>query len=182
MKPKPPLPPPPSVKPDRGAERAAQWAYEKNGSTEYQEYGFDSRVGGTKGWIAGYSAPKCNFFVHDALEQGGIPQTTVNGQRRIALAGDWGNRNSVIPGFRPLTVDENGNRLEPVRKGDVVSNGGHVGMVVGIPYKGRAKYVVASAADPDHGDRVTLTEFGFRPEDNPRKEKFKIVIWRHVSH
>ena len=177
---KPRAPAPAPAKPERGAELAAQWAYDQKGSTEYREYGFDQRVGGTRSWIAGYGAPKCNFFVHDALAKGGIPQTSVNGQRRIALAGDWGNRYSDIPGFRPLRVDGNGHRLEPVMKGDVVSNGGHVGIVVGVPYKGRAQYIVASAADPDHDDMVTLTEFGFRPADNPRNEKFKIVIWRHI--
>lgn len=165
-------------------EQAAQWAYSHWGSRQYREDGLDTRVGGTRYWIDGYGAPKCNFFVYDALSAGRIAPRSMNGDERIPRAQDWGNRNSKIDGWRPLAVDKNGKLTEPVAKGDVVGNGGHVGIIVGLPYPGRQVPpvegrpvsdklpLVASAGDRDHGDKVTLTNFGFRPDDG------RVTIWR----
>ena len=124
--------------------------------------------------LGAYGAPKCNFFVYDALAAGHVAPNSVNGLSRPPVAGEWGNRASKIDGFRPL------GKGETPAAGDVVGNGGHVGIVVATPYKsadGKSDhgYLVASAADRDHGDKVTLTQFGFRKVDNLPK----VVFWRY---
>lgn len=166
----------------RNGEQVARWAQRMNGNTDYQERDPEPRVGGRMAavWrlfgVAGVDAPKCNFFVYDALKAGGTPQTKVNGVIRIAFAPDWGNRNSKIDGFRPLRPGE-----QPQR-GDVVGNGGHVGIVVKAPEKGPngtwVNGLTASAATSAYGDKVTVVPFGFRDRD----ERAKVVFWRSGRH
>jgi RHS repeat-associated protein len=154
------------------AQEAAQWAYNHNGSTDYREDGFNF----SHSLLGALGSPKCNFFVYDALSAGHIAPRSVNGLSRPPVAAEWGNRASKIDGFRALAKNE------APAVGDVVSNGGHVGIIVATPYRSKDGksdhgYLVASAADRDHGDKVTLTQFGFRKVDHLPK----VVIWRFGS-
>lgn len=144
----------------------------------YSKGAMNPEVGGWSTLFNGGSgAPKCNVFVWDALGAGGLQPRTVNGERRIAYVSDWNNRKSRIDGFRPLNVDNDGHRSEPLRDGDIIANRGHVGMIVGVDRAGTFG-LTASAADPHHGDKVTVVPFGFRAIDGPIKQ---IVVWRHYS-
>jgi RHS repeat-associated protein len=161
---------------------AANWAYAMRGNTDYQESDGESRVGGLRATMpifgnGGVGAPKCNFFVYDALKAGGVAPRTVDGIRgKIPTASmHWSNKRSNIEGYRPLRAGE---KPQP---GDVVSNKGHVGIVVGAPYPRPGGpqmqgYITASAADADHGDKVTITGFGFRKDD----DLSSVVVWRYT--
>ena len=115
---------------------------------------------------------------------GGVAPVTVNGEHRYTFAADWGNRNSRIDTqygyYRPLL------RNEQPRPGDVVGNGGHVGIVVGTPNNRRQGNndgpaeeirgnISASAADAQNGDRVKVNGYGFRQRDHPAT----VVVWRY---
>ena len=80
----------------------------------------------------GTDAPKCNFFVFDALAAGGVAPGRVNGRQEIPTAsGHWGNPKTKIEGYRPLE------RGERAKAGDVVSWGGHVGIVLASSLQSR---------------------------------------------
>jgi RHS repeat-associated protein len=163
------------------AQQAAQWAYNHRNNRDYQLSDAERRVGGLRQtlrhvwdpWNRGIGAPKCNFFVYDALAAGGIAPN------RMVYSADWGNANSRIENaggrFRPLTTGEK------ARPGDVISNGDHVGMLVAMPRGGKEQgsvLVTASAATPDVGNRVTFSKFGFRSQDHLER----VVTWRYVPH
>jgi RHS repeat-associated protein len=164
-------------------EAAAQWAYAMRSNRDYQESDAEPRVGGLRATMpifgnGGVGAPKCNFFVYDALKAGGVAPGSVNGNKgQIPTANaHWSNRKSQIDNYRPLRPGE-----KP-QKGDVVSNAGHVGIVVGTPAKRPGGpemqgYITASAADKNHGDSVTITGFGFRPKDDLKS----VVVWRYEN-
>ena len=100
---------------------------------------------------------------------------TYNLTARTAYVADWRDRSSKIDGFRALKVDDKGNRTEAVKPGDV-GKSWHIGIIVGVNKDGTG--VTASAADSQHGDKVTATAFGFRSTDGSPKD---IVVWRHVG-
>jgi uncharacterized protein RhaS with RHS repeats len=160
------------------AQQVVAWAYSQWHSTRYQLSDPEPRVGGFRqyfGWPSnrGVGAPKCNFFVYDALAAGG------QAPDRMVYAADWGNRGSRIENaggrFRPLDA------TEKARAGDVISNGSHVGILVEAPRPNGqpgTTLMTMSAAVPQLGDQVTRTRFGMRGTDH----RERVVTWRYEPH
>jgi hypothetical protein len=114
----------------------------------------------------GIGDPKCNKFVWDMLSKGGAPAGRVDGGR-IPIARDWGDPQSQIAGYSPITG-------EP-QAGDVVSNGHHVGIYDPLPDGGRGTVSAASWATRPPFGKVVHNDWGFRGEEGP------VTIWRRQS-
>ncbi|MFO0475920.1 MAG: RHS repeat-associated core domain-containing protein [Alphaproteobacteria bacterium] len=159
----------------RNGQRAHAWAKKRIGSTDYQYRDPHPKVLGGRGAIfGGRWTPKCNVFVADALEKGGDPVLSVNGEKRAPVAREWGDPTSRIEGYRPLTPGE---ELKP---GDVVSDGTHVGLYApqddGADATISAPTLMPQVEGPS-GDAVTQNDWGFREENQDRK---KVTVWRCV--
>lgn len=77
-------------------------------------------------WADGRGLNKCNFFVADALLQGGTPLSQVMARPgRTWGAREWGSATVNIPGFVVVNPGENGANLQ---EGDIIAAGGHVGI------------------------------------------------------
>lgn len=118
--------------------------------------------------IRGIGTPKCNQFVWDALTAGGVQPGRVDGGR-IPITKDWGDPRSKIPGYAPV--------VGPPRPGDVVSDGGHVGIY--SPLKdGRPGTISAASPDtPGAADDggVVHNDWGFRKGQKP------VTVWRPTT-
>lgn len=112
--------------------------------------------------------PKCNQFVWDALQAGGVPAGRLDGGR-IPVAKEWGDPSSKIAGYSPVVGQP--------RPGDVVSNGHHVGIYSPLP-DGRPGTVSASSPFTHDGGwdgGVTHNDWGFRGDEGP------MTFWRPTS-
>lgn len=117
--------------------------------------------------LRGRGALKCNQFVWDALAAGGAPAGKVGD--RIPVARDWGDPNSKIPNYAPVTGSP--------QPGDVVSNGHHVGIFAPLPNGKPATISAASWGTPDGGmdGGVVHNTWGFRGTEG------KVTVWRRTS-
>jgi hypothetical protein len=141
--------------------KAADWAKEQVGNTDYQMRDTSDRVGGRRSLLpfglGGVAAPKCNVFVGDAFGAAGIHvDNPVDNRAAYPGAQEWGAADVQIPGFRMLGPHEK------LQTGDVVTNGHHVGIYVPGP---KGEDMTVSAADMLHGDRVVHNTWGFRGDE-----------------
>lgn len=106
----------------------------------------------------GVPSEKCNKFVWDQLENGGAPAGRMP-DGRIPSAGEWGNPNSGIPNYSPVPAGT------PFAPGDVVSDGGHVGIYApladGSPGTVSAAFPFSGGTGMNGG--VVNNDWGFRP-------------------
>lgn len=110
------------------------------------------RVRGQNG-TGGRGALKCNFFVWDALSAGGdAPGRMSDG--RVPSASEWADPNVNIPGYSLVPL-----AMTP-QPGDVVANGGHVGLYAPLPDGSPG---TISAASLFNGNGVVHNDWGFRP-------------------
>ncbi|WP_444931801.1 RHS repeat-associated core domain-containing protein [Microbulbifer sp. SSSA002] len=101
-------------------------------------------------------ALKCNFFVWDMLSNGGdAPGRMPDG--RVPSASEWADPSVTIPGY---TVLPSSALLMP---GDVVAEGGHVGIYA--PLNGGGATI--SAAALFYGSGLVHNDWGFRPGQSP---------------
>jgi RHS repeat-associated protein len=133
-------------------------------------YGFFSPNPEARGRIrplmGGIPSEKCNKFVWDSAERGGYPAGRMP-DGRIPSASEWGDPHSNIPGYSPMPPGT------PPAPGDIVGDGGHVGIYSPLPTGDSG---TTSAAAPFQGGTglyggVVNNDWGFRPGQN-------VVIWR----
>jgi len=142
-------------------QEAADWAASmaeahpnSSSGTGYSLYDANRNVGGRTGaFLGGRLAPKCNFFVFDALRAGSVAPSRINGA--VPRAADWFNPNVGISNYRMVQPDE---ELQP---GDVLSNGSHVGI-----YQGTGQTTSAATPDSSSGDRIVTNDWGQRTNSN----------------
>ena len=153
------------------ANAAARWAESRVGTDGYDFLDTAPNARGRRDEILGrlglrgVGDPKCNQFVYDALSASGAPPGRLDGGR-IPLAEDWGNPRARIDGYQPV-------QGRPQR-GDVVSDGHHVGIFAPLS-DGRPGTV--SAATPGSHDAgviggVVHNDWGFRKRQGP------MTVWR----
>jgi hypothetical protein len=166
----------PSRETPRAADPVARWAEGRVGKGGYSMIDgapdahsrHDDILGpfGLRGW----GDPKCNQFVWDALQAGGAPAGKINDPTikggRIPIAKDWGDPNSKIGGYRPVTGAP--------QPGDVISNGHHVGIYAPLPDGSPGTVSAATPRTPDGGlaGEVAHNNWGFRGDEG------KITVWR----
>tara|TARA_R110000751_G_scaffold158881_2_gene264558 strand:+ start:8559 stop:9146 length:588 start_codon:yes stop_codon:yes gene_type:complete len=129
------------------------------GNTNYQKWDPHPEARGRMGkYFNGRFTDKCNMFVYDILSAGGHPPGR-DGTGRIPVASTWGNPLSSILGYRPIALSE-------IRGGDVISNGHHVGIVLGSN-NGDGPYSTVSASAIHQ--TVVNNDWGWRdgPDDDP---------------
>lgn len=152
-------------------EKALTWAMERVGDdlfddgnasgTGYTVFDRDARVGGRKRLIDGRLAPKCNFFVADALAAGGRSATVRGGE--IPRAGDWYDLGTDIGGYEFVDAT----RVDQLQPGDIISDGHHVGVYAPIVRDGRMIPRTISAGTPFAGGggpsgKVLWNDWAFR--------------------
>jgi hypothetical protein len=93
------------------------------GSKAYHYLNRNENVGGQSGkWLGGVTAAKCNIFVGDQFQGVGVDVRDPNNRNVYLPAGVWGNRKANIAGFQVLGPKDK------LKRGDVISNGHHVGI------------------------------------------------------
>jgi hypothetical protein len=113
-------------------------------------------------WIGGRNADKCNLFVWDISNARGLPPGRKSGGRPPSAA-EWGDPNTRIVGYEPLAPG-----MSP-GIGDIVAQGGHVGIYSPNPNTG------APATTSATGTGVVNNDWGFR-SNSPSP-----TIWRPVQ-
>jgi len=147
------------------------WASFEVGHPGYGFFDISTETRGRAAWLTqGTASFKCNKFVWDALQAGGDPAGRMP-DGRIPSASEWGNPNSVIPGYVPLP---NGTPLLP---GDIVGNGEHVAIYA--PAADGSPLTISAAAPftggTDINGGVVHNDWGFRPGDTITAQ------WRSVG-
>lgn len=151
--------------------RWAQAHVGRGGYGKWLDVALDAR-GPVADWGAvirrrGMLDPKCNQFVWDALTGAHKQPGRIDGGR-IPRAKDWGDPQSQIPGYAPITG--------PLQPGDVVSNGDHVGIYAPLPNGAPG---TISAASPFHNGGllggVVHNDWGFRGDEGPK------TAWRYIG-
>ena len=150
--------------PEGISKKAADWAKNQVGNTDYQVLDRSDKIGGRRSsllpWgLGGITAPKCNIFVGDAFAGAGIriDNPAANGAPYPGTK-EWGNAEVQIPRFRVL------DRNEKLQAGDVMTNGHHVGIYVP---GSKGEDMTVSAAAWDMGDAVVHNRWGFRGDEGP---------------
>ena len=93
------------------------------GSKAYHYLNPNKNVGGRSGkYIEGVIAAKCNIFVGDLFQGVGVDVRDPNNRDVYLTTSVWGNRKVNIPGFQVLGPKDK------LKRGDVISNGQHVGI------------------------------------------------------
>jgi hypothetical protein len=138
--------------------KAADWAQSQTGSTDYQVIDRSNKTGGWRSLVlGGRAAPKCNIFVGDAFAKAGIQvdNPVANGAAYPGTK-EWADAQVKIPGFQVLGPSDK------LRRGDVITNGHHVGIYMPGP---NGEDMTVSAADMWHGDAVVHNNWGFRGDE-----------------
>lgn len=150
--------------------KVADWAWRNINSRDYTLFSTHPKAGGELNKsvkkqirLVGWLNPKCNMFVLDALEAAGHPPP-LNDNGVIPGARDCGNSKHEIPGYYIVRPDE------PLKAGDIVAGGGHVGIY--YPTKDGHRTISASTV----ADRVVLNDWGFR-----KKNSDPVIIRRNVA-
>ena len=141
-------------------------------------------VGGLRGEppFNGFATPKCNIFVYDALRASQIAPPLMDGN--VPRAQDWADPQRVA-GYRVV------GRNEPLRPGDIISNGDHVGIYTPMRVEGRwvAQTTSAATLNTGHGNPVlggpVTNDWGFRDANGqplPAGERSAgVVVRRYVG-
>ena len=114
------------------------------------DYWRSTRYGGLHGEVRPFSN-KCNIFVGDVLAMNGIGLPKMHAKGEYPLAEDYGN--PKIPQIGPFVI-VNG----VPQPGDIISDGHHVGIVVG--------YHLTASTNAFKGGIVDVNDWGFRKGQN----------------
>ena len=143
------------------AHKAAEWAKSKIGSTEYQRWdSHPETVGRLENFLKKFgfgNSNKCNAFVYDALNAGGVPPGRML-NNRIPVALEWAAKVFIISSYAVV----NNPNVFNLQVGDIISNGTHVGIYYPLP-DGRPGTISASAI----AQEVVHNDWGFRAGEGP---------------
>lgn len=109
--------------------------------------------------LRGYSSPKCNAFVWDALVAGGDPAGRMP-DGRIPSAAEWADPSTKISGYYVVPSDFS------LQIGDVVALQGHVGLYKPLTDGSPGTISAASSGTPPYGE-IRHNDFGFREGNAP---------------
>ncbi|MCU1336667.1 MAG: hypothetical protein JWO19_2248 [Bryobacterales bacterium] len=142
---------------------AAWWAWNQISSSDWSPWTTSSYGGKTNG----FGVDKCNWFVHEALKQGGNAPVLPPGRKYPYTAGEWYDKGLTIPGYLvliPMGPPAPGEVVGTPRDGDVVAVDHHVGIYV---LDGTLPSVVSAATTTN---TVLWNDWAFRKTDPDYQE------------
>jgi len=144
------------------AEKAYNWARAQVGSGDYSIISTHSEIRGTSGqYFGGAFSTKCSAFLNDALTAGGNPPGRGD-DGVIPQAGEYSDPSVNVPGYYVLSPET------PLRPGDIVAEGRHVGLYA--PLLDGSPGTISAASTFSFSQpfgHVVHNDWGFRDGQNP---------------